>query len=445
MRDCAGPQARPLIPAAQYLRASTRGQKDSIASQEALNRAFAERQGYTIVRTYADQARSGVTLKGRDGLKALLRDVLREPAFAAVLVTDVSRWGRYQDPDEGAHYEFLCRRAGVTVLYCSEAFDNDDSQGALILKTVKRVMAAEFSRQLSLRTRAGLLRYRSAGGSAVAVAPYGFTKIDPRRPEHAASGHVSHIRPARGPYLVPGPPEELDVLRRIFDAYGSQGLSQIAIARLLNEDGLTCRGLPWTTPRVTAVLGNELAIGIHAYGRSRTVLRGPTSNLDRAEWKRVRVFEPLIAPSLWDKAARRRLNGRRSKATDAALIEDLKRLIARFGGVTSRMVSEHGLVSSGVYATRFGSFRAALRLAGQETLRSSPTRWTRRATTWERIEPLLRRMHAERGSVTGAMIDASPDLPSVRTVEKYIGPIDALPQRLELNPTGTPEMRATSF
>jgi hypothetical protein len=24
-------------------------------------------------------------------------------------VYDVSRWGRFQDPDEAAHYEFLCK------------------------------------------------------------------------------------------------------------------------------------------------------------------------------------------------------------------------------------------------------------------------------------------------------------------------------------------------
>jgi hypothetical protein len=32
-----------------------------------------------------------------------------------ILVLDVSRWGRFQDIDESAYYEFLCRRAGMQV------------------------------------------------------------------------------------------------------------------------------------------------------------------------------------------------------------------------------------------------------------------------------------------------------------------------------------------
>ena len=54
-----------------------------------------------------------------------------------VLVYDVSRWGRYQDTDEAAHYEFLCKRAGVPIHYCAEQFPNDGSVPAAILKALK--------------------------------------------------------------------------------------------------------------------------------------------------------------------------------------------------------------------------------------------------------------------------------------------------------------------
>jgi DNA invertase Pin-like site-specific DNA recombinase len=37
-----------------------------------------------------------------------------------VLVYDVSRWGRFQDIDESAHYEFVCKQAGIKVAYCAE-------------------------------------------------------------------------------------------------------------------------------------------------------------------------------------------------------------------------------------------------------------------------------------------------------------------------------------
>jgi len=47
--------------------------------------------------------------------------------FSAILVYDVSRWGRFQDADESAYYEFICKEAGITVHYCAEQFENDGS------------------------------------------------------------------------------------------------------------------------------------------------------------------------------------------------------------------------------------------------------------------------------------------------------------------------------
>jgi len=33
----------------------------------------------------------------------------------------------FQDCDESAHYEYLCRKNGVEVIYCTEQFNNDQS------------------------------------------------------------------------------------------------------------------------------------------------------------------------------------------------------------------------------------------------------------------------------------------------------------------------------
>src|SRR3546814_4276757 len=66
-----------------------------------------------------------------------------------LLVYDVSRWGRFQDPDEAAACELRCKRAGITVHYCAEQFENDGTIGSSIIKTVKRAMAGEYSRELS--------------------------------------------------------------------------------------------------------------------------------------------------------------------------------------------------------------------------------------------------------------------------------------------------------
>lgn len=124
------------ILAAQYLRMSTDEQRFSLEYQAKAIAAFAERHGFKVVRSYEDPGKSGLTLKRRPGLSQLLRDVLgADRPFKAVLVYDVSRWGRFQDIDESAHYEFVCRNAGIPVYYCAETFKNNTSAPSAIMKS----------------------------------------------------------------------------------------------------------------------------------------------------------------------------------------------------------------------------------------------------------------------------------------------------------------------
>ena len=94
--------------AAQYVRMSTIHQRYSIENQAAAIAAYAARYNLNIVRTYRDEGLSGLKIDKREGLKQLITDVCSGRAdFSRVLVYDVSRWGRFQDVDESAHYEFL--------------------------------------------------------------------------------------------------------------------------------------------------------------------------------------------------------------------------------------------------------------------------------------------------------------------------------------------------
>src|SRR6266404_7237119 len=104
--------------AAQYVRMSTDYQRYSIQNQAAAIAAFAQQNNLTIVRTYTDEGRSGLRIKGRAGLIELIDDVRSGRAdFGHILVYDVSRWGRFQDVDESAHYEFVCKQNGIKVAY----------------------------------------------------------------------------------------------------------------------------------------------------------------------------------------------------------------------------------------------------------------------------------------------------------------------------------------
>src|SRR5437588_4471586 len=148
-----------LIPVSQYLRMSTDHQRLSLPAQAALIQRYAEAHGFQVVRSYEDAGRSGLTLKRRDGLARLLHDIVKgDPGYKAVLVYDVSRWGRFQDTDEAAHYEFVCKNAGVRVHYCAETFLNDDALPSMIMKSLKRVMAGEYSRELGVKVFAGQRR-----------------------------------------------------------------------------------------------------------------------------------------------------------------------------------------------------------------------------------------------------------------------------------------------
>ena len=152
-----------LISAAQYLRMSTEHQQYSLENQSFAIQKYAEARGFEIVRTYSDAAKSGLMLRHRRGLQQLLQDVVGTPCYRAILVYDVSRWGRFQDTDESAHYEFLCKSADVPVHYCAETFANDGTLPSLIMKTLKRTMAAEFSRELGVKVLEGQKRLARLG------------------------------------------------------------------------------------------------------------------------------------------------------------------------------------------------------------------------------------------------------------------------------------------
>ncbi len=134
-----------MFRAAQYVRMSTEHQQYSTENQGDKIREYAARRNIEIVRTYADEGKSGLRIDGRQALQQLIADVQAGKAdFQIILVYDVSRWGRFQDADESAYYEYICRRAGIQVAYCAEQFENDGSPVSTIVKGVKRAMAGEY-------------------------------------------------------------------------------------------------------------------------------------------------------------------------------------------------------------------------------------------------------------------------------------------------------------
>src|SRR6202790_1139967 len=264
-----------LTPAAQYLRMSTDEQKLSFSYQAATIERYARKHGFMVSTTYEDSGKSGLTLKRRKGLTQLLQDVVSgRNTFRTVLVYDVSRWGRFQDTDESAHYEFICKQAGIKVDYCAEQFDNDGTMMSSILKNLKRVMAAEYSRELSAKVHAGASRFARMGFKLGGQVGYGLRRqlVNEKLQTKAVLKNgdrkylvTDHVR------LLPGTADEAAIVRWIFEQFLRQK-SETALARELNRMAVpTSTGRPWNRALIGRLLRNENYIG------TWYITDGPTS------------------------------------------------------------------------------------------------------------------------------------------------------------------------
>jgi len=179
--------------------------------------------GFHITRTFADHGRSGLVISRRTGIRSLLEEVIGGKAnFKAILAYDVSRWGRFQDVDEAAHYEFLCKQAGIPVHYCAEQLRNDGTVPSAILKALKRTMAAEYSRELSVKVYEGQRRLSELGFKMGGAPGYGLrcelVSVDGKRRRKLKTGEWKSITTDRI-ILVPGPKNEVECVRNIFSMY----------------------------------------------------------------------------------------------------------------------------------------------------------------------------------------------------------------------------------
>ena len=253
---------QPKKRAAEYVRMSTEHQKYSTDNQSAEIRSYASRRGFEIVRTYADEGKSGLSIDGRFSLQQLLADIENGNAdFEAVLVYDVSRFGRFQDPDVAAYYELRLKRAGIAVHYCAEQFENDGTIGSSIIKTVKRAMAGEYSRELSVKVFAGQCRLISLGYRQGGAPGFGLRRmlVDEQGQQKGILNRGEHKSIATDRVvLTHGPEEEVSTVREIYRRFVDDQQSERQIANWLNSEGiLSDLGKAWTRGAVHQILIND--------------------------------------------------------------------------------------------------------------------------------------------------------------------------------------------
>jgi DNA invertase Pin-like site-specific DNA recombinase len=366
------PQSTKALRAAQYVRMSTDYQRYSIENQAVVIAAYAQAHNLTIVRTYRDEGESGLRLKNRAGLIRLLDDVQSDHAdFDHILVYDVSRWGRFQDIDESAHYEFICKQAGIKLAYCAEQFENDGSLISSIVKNLKRVMAAEYSRELSVKVHAAQLRGASLGFRQGGPSGFGLRRelIDDNRLSKGflRRGQQKNLKTDRV-VLRLGLPNEIEVIQRIFLEYVEHRKSEENIVCRLNREGVPNHlGRPWTRRMVDYILRNENYIGNTVYNRESNPLREGKIKNPPNLWIRT---NGSIAPAIDRDAflrAQRRLTLRWEHLADDELLLRLKSLLENEGRLSETLINDAlGVPSIKVYCERFGSLRNAYQRIGYE-------------------------------------------------------------------------------
>ncbi len=364
------PPDPPKVRAAEYVRMSTEHQKYSTDNQAEAIRRYAEQRGYEIVRTYADEGKSGLNLGGRLALQRLLDDVESGRAdFKALIVYDVSRWGRFQDPDEAASCELRCRRAGVQVHYCAEQFENDGSIGSSIIKTVKRAMAGEYSRELSVKVFAGQANLIRLGYRQGGAAGFGLRRllVDQAGESKGTLGRGEHKSIATDRViLVPGPEAEVEIVREVYSLFVERGQSEREIADQLNQRGiLTDLDRPWTRGSVHQLLINEKYIGNNVWARTSFKLKGAHVQNAPEEWIRSDgAFTGIVDRAMFDRA-QEIIGARSDRLSDNRMLELLAQILDRRGYLSGLIIDEvENCPSSSAFRSRFGSLLRAYALVG---------------------------------------------------------------------------------
>lgn len=313
-----------VLRAALYLRRSTNEelQHDSLVIQEQILRAFAQRLGIIVVRIFAESG-SGRT-DDRKEFRRLIDEVTSgSAAFDVILVRDVSRWGRFDNIDESAYYEFLCLRHGVGVLYAEEGFDA--SPYGAIQKMMKRFMAAEFSREKARIITRGKHHTATHGFRPGAPAPYGMKRILVDRagtPLQDLPRGVHKIVSNLKVKLAPSDDATAAIVVRMFRMFVEDRSSSAAsIARMLNKENVTSsRGHRWSAGMVRYLLSNEAYAGTAVH---RT-WGGETIRIEHAH-------AALLTPELFAAAQARRAELAHHSSSREALIAEAREAVAKYG------------------------------------------------------------------------------------------------------------------
>jgi DNA invertase Pin-like site-specific DNA recombinase len=342
---------------------SSEKQRYSIKNQQDAIREYAVSHGFRIVKTYADPGRTGVEATRRTALQDLLKDVVSGNAeYKAILVYDVSRWGRFQNNDEGAHYEFLCQKSGVPLHYCAEPFSNDGTAMSSLIKALKRSMAAEYSRELGEKVHRSKDQIFQLGFWVGGKPPFGYRRMmvspDGKRKQLMQEGELKNIKTDRT-ILVPGPRRERNCIRLIF-TMAAQGHGATAISLELNNRGmLRTGGKPWLPCGIFYILNNPKYYGCDIRNRTSHRLQNKWTRIEPQYWiVNPDACKPTISQALFEKATACRPKRADQYWSDEEILLRVRQLLRAKGRLSETILHKaRGMPALNTIHRHFGTYR----------------------------------------------------------------------------------------
>ena len=294
--------------------------QNSLQNQQEICRAFAEKSGWTIVGSSADNNISGMNFSRR-GLD-MLTAAVQAKQVDAVLVKDLSRLGRHRT-QTALFIDFL-RQQQVRVISATEGVDTFCEEDDLMIG-VRGLMNDYYAKDIGKKIRAGYRQKQQEG--LVITPPFGYWKD-------------------RNTNQVLVYPEAAETVQLIYALY-LQGCGQKEITRWLNTEG---RKTPaqlraewcgkevrhthktrdgqflWTYASVKNILVEEAYTGVLNNHR-REYNNGKVKRIDETDWYRHEGFFPvIIGKQEWEQVQRllkqqaRPVNGNQAKHRYAGLL-----------------------------------------------------------------------------------------------------------------------------
>ncbi len=235
---------------------ANKNEENDIPMQKTACRAFAEKQGWEIVREFMENGVSGykLALKDRDALQAIREDAyLRK--FDILLVFMFDRIGR-RDDETPFVVEYLVNN-GVSVWSVCEGEQRFDNHVDKLTNYIRYWQASGESEKISERTRTRIRQLTEEGFFTGGYNAYGYDLV---RGERLNKKNMPTCELQISEH-------EAKIVRLIFDKAVREGYGPQRIANYLNQQQiLTRKQKPWNQASISNILKNRLYTGVLSKG-----------------------------------------------------------------------------------------------------------------------------------------------------------------------------------